>query len=297
MYNLIGISGKMNSGKDVIGKIIQYLDSGADEKYTFEEYCDSIIGTFGIGYESEFEIKKFADKLKDIVCILIGCSRKDLEDRDFKEKELGKEWWYYKAHSGLCKYTPYDEREGIREQYFDLIKPTPRLFLQLIGTECGRQIIHPNVWVNATLAGYKTNMYFMCDRCGNQNIPDLLEIPSRFKEQRYLENEFVCPHCKGEESESDITTVLTDNYSKWIITDVRFPNEVTSIQEKGGIVIRVDRPCKECGGTGYHKMDCGIGRIEHESETALDDYKGFDYTIINNKTLENLFEVVKNIIK
>jgi hypothetical protein len=32
---------------------------------------------------------------------------------------------------------------------------TPRLLLQLIGTECGRDIIHPNIWVNSTFADWK----------------------------------------------------------------------------------------------------------------------------------------------
>ena len=31
------------------------------------------------------EIKKFADKLKDIVCLLIGCTREQLEDQEFKK--------------------------------------------------------------------------------------------------------------------------------------------------------------------------------------------------------------------
>ena len=30
----------------------------------------------------------FADKLKDITCVLAGCTREDLEDYDFKENEL-----------------------------------------------------------------------------------------------------------------------------------------------------------------------------------------------------------------
>ena len=45
-----------------------------------------------------WKIVKFADKLKDIVCLLIGCERKKLENREFKEKELGEDWWYYQKH-------------------------------------------------------------------------------------------------------------------------------------------------------------------------------------------------------
>ena len=264
--NLIGISGKINSGKDAIGQMIQLLTipGYGDTRcpnYAFHFDKNTGESITNICNESTWKIVKFADKLKDIICLLIGCTREQLEDRDFKNKELPEDWWYYMAKGTYNSYIPYYTNLVIREKYFDLVKPTPRLLLQLMGTECGRRIIHPNIWVNATFADYKPYSKAVKD----------LGVGNGFE--------------------------FEDEYPNWIITDVRFPNEVTSIQEKGGIVIRVDRPCKECGGTGYHKIDCGIGRIEHESETALDDYKGFDYTIINNKTLENLFEVVKNIIK
>lgn len=86
---LLGIGGKANSGKDLVGRIIQYLTSGAEEKYTFEEYEENFpkFGTI-LGYLPNWEIKKFADKLKDIVCLLIGCTRQQLEDRGIKSLSL-----------------------------------------------------------------------------------------------------------------------------------------------------------------------------------------------------------------
>lgn len=71
--------------------------------------------------------------------------------------------------------------------------------------------------------------------------------------------------------------------SKWLITDVRFPQEVEAIKNRDGIVIRVIRPGKQDGDT-------------HISETALDDYKDFDFVIINDGNLEELEEKVKNIL-
>jgi len=35
-----------------------------------------------------------------------------------------------------------------------IVKLTPRKLLQLLGTEAGRNIIHPNIWVNALFASY-----------------------------------------------------------------------------------------------------------------------------------------------
>lgn len=64
-----------------------------------------------------------------------------------------------------------------------------------------------------------------------------------------------------------------------IIADVRFPNEAEAIKERGGILIRIERP--------------GAGAGEHVSETALDDYTGWNIIIDNVGTLEDLFNTVK----
>jgi hypothetical protein len=215
-HNLIGISGKISSGKDLAGKILNDLSGDI------------------------FENKKFADKLKDIVCMLIGCTREQLEDRDFKEKELGEEWWYYTdslfnstdSEENLYSYSKY-HRQLKNDLDFYIIKLTPRTLLQLLGTECGRQIIHPNIWVNALFADYDTS----------------------------------------------------SNYdSNWIITDVRFPNECQAIKNRGGIVIKINRDSDVVD--------------NHSSETALDNYDGFDFVVDNNGSIDdltnNLIKIINN---
>ena len=67
---LIGISGKISSGKDTVGKIIRILT--ASPHFTNEAVVDFLKRDL---YESNWKIRKFADKLKDIVCILLGCTR------------------------------------------------------------------------------------------------------------------------------------------------------------------------------------------------------------------------------
>ena len=62
--NLISISGKIGSGKDTVAGIIQKITG------------------------NQFEIVRFADKVKDIVCLLLNCTREQLEAREFKEKAL-----------------------------------------------------------------------------------------------------------------------------------------------------------------------------------------------------------------
>ena len=69
---LIAISGRINSGKDTVGQIIQYLTSESNV-YPFDLKLD-------YSHKSNWEIRKWADKLKDIICILINCTREQLED-------------------------------------------------------------------------------------------------------------------------------------------------------------------------------------------------------------------------
>lgn len=72
-------------------------------------------------------------------------------------------------------------------------------------------------------------------------------------------------------------------YPKWIITDVRFPQEVKAIKDRKGLVIRVERPALKNEDT-------------HISEIALDNYKDWDFLILNNGTLEELKEKVKYVL-
>jgi len=301
--NLIGISGKICSGKDTVGNILQWIVTSktgfGNGTYSNKECVEWLNGKYPgdttIQEISGYQIKKYADKLKEIVCLLIGCTRKQLEDREFKEKELGEEWWYQEyinKLSGHYEMVTY-KQEPPSYVYNDdskgaLIKLTPRKLLQLLGTECGRQIIHPNIWVNALFADYK-------------GIDNPLE--------------------KGHPEEW--------GKPNWIITDVRFPNEAKAIKQRGGIVIRVNRDSElEYKHTdkdvlnmlnvmGYEDIDDDFSEEainegfrwsetlqkwsfyednfqEHPSETALDNYE-FDHVIDNNGSIEDLVERVKQL--
>lgn len=90
---IISISGKINSGKDTVATIIQYLvwKDRIERKEitsihnTFEDF----LNINSIGYKlSGWEIRRFADKVKDIVCILLGCTREQLENRRIKSLSL-----------------------------------------------------------------------------------------------------------------------------------------------------------------------------------------------------------------
>ena len=266
--NLIGISGKIGSGKDTVGSILQ-------------DYSDN-----------DYQIKKFADKLKEIACLLIGCTRKQLEDREFKEKELGEEWWQYGLiRENTRKPILYpSKKEDIEKQLkvfnnarMYINKLTPRKLLQLLGTECGREIIHPNIWVNALFADYKHIWNDPDPIKGNDyNITYRKDYPNT--EESLIQY--------GGGSEAEVFTREIEQ-SKWIITDVRFPNEAQAIKDRGGIVIRVKRPLDRLGNSKLPKLK-HTSVTQHPSETALDDYD-FDYVIENEGSIEELVEKVKQL--
>lgn len=119
-----------------------------------------------------------------------------------------------------------------------------REFLQNLGTDAIRNGLHKNAWVNALMADYR----------------------------------------KEEKSErlSDYMRLVSPP-SKWVITDVRFPNEAEAIKERGGVIIRIDRP--------------GIKPVNaHPSETALDNWD-FDYKIANVSDLVSLKQTVEVLLK
>ena len=168
---IIAIAGRKQSGKDTVCKIIQYLYLMDEMKHIpvpqiFEE--EYIRKNYNFVY-STWEKKMFTEKLKQCVCIIIGCNMDDLENNDFKNKELGEEWrvWYWSHYKLPITNNPFQrlgslhltKEEAEKEQskwspsLQNVLKDgqiksyllTPRLMLQFLGTDCGRKIIHPNI--------------------------------------------------------------------------------------------------------------------------------------------------------
>jgi hypothetical protein len=345
---IIGINGKIGSGKDTIGDIIQKI-------------CITNDGP-------EFEVKKFAGKLKQIASLLTGIPVEKFEDQEFKKLDMNPEW-------GM----------------------TYREFLQNLGTEAMRDGLHTNVWVNALFAdyvpisdisksntcvddrlhhGYKGTKIYRTyhnikQRCNNPKHPRYNDYGNRgitmceewlnnitsfinwaiengYNESLSIDridnNKGYSPdncRCVSYAVQSINKSLRKDNtsgykgvtkdshnwraqiqikgkqkflgyfdtaeeaseayenafmereglylkeeennliYPSWCITDMRFPNEKEAVKEKGGITIKVVRPGTVIG--------------NHPSETALDDAE-FDYEIINDGTIEDLIEKVKEIL-
>jgi hypothetical protein len=123
---------------------------------------------------------------------------------------------------------------------------TVREFLQKLGTDALRDGLHSNAWVNALFADYKKEF----SECGVSKAG---------------------------------TTINCAKYPNWVITDVRFPNEAKAIKDRGGVMIRIDRPF--------------VKPINnHPSEISLDTWK-FDYKIANVSDLVSLKFTIKNILE
>jgi len=284
---IIGVSGKIGSGKDTVGKIIQYL---VDKSYAgfknpnslddYNSYCKNEHWRKG-----HYEIKKFAGKLKECVSIVTGIPVVDLEKEDVKNSSLGENWIRYSYATGStrdndgkvtmlstqCDKGRYILEAKVNYQTAYKTEYTVRMLLQHFGTEVGR-LIHRNFWVNALFTDYKPKVCSGVTHCALAGKP---EIPCN-----------LCPE-----------------YPNWVITDVRFPNEAEAIRARGGFVIRVNRNRLQPTNNPNIKISLDHIRTDkdiidvgnHPSETSLDNYN-FDYVIDNNGTIEELIENVKKLL-
>ncbi len=168
----------------------------------------------------------FASSLKDIASQMFGWERELLEgstefSRQFREKPDA--FW---------------SQEFGREF-------TPRLALQLMGTEVGRNVFHPDFWV------------------------------IKAKQQMHV--------------------LMSKGFENFVITDVRFPNEMKMIQYEGGILIEVQRGISPHWMSLAAKANRGDSKAlefmrengPHESEWRWIGGE-IDYSIDNNGTVEDL---------
>ena len=254
---ILGISGKMQSGKDEVAKMWQYVDYAHSnnmlpcsiDKYTGWLTVKDVVG-------SDYQIKYFAGKLRQFVSDITGISVEDLT------------------------------RDEIKNTIIPSFNKTPRQLLQLIGTEVCRAV-DSDFHVIALMNDYKgrSQTSFTADA-------PIYGIPTEEDELKYGFVEVIYPN--------------------WLISDVRFPNEVKAIEDRKGVVIRVERSWENKYPDLWKEYVEYSSRYPgpfidtwamlehnkfyikhtHPSETSLDDHQ-FEYTIDNNGTLEELLNKVK----
>lgn len=204
---IVGITGRAGSGKDTVASIAQELYP-----------------------ELNWQIKGFADKLRQVASLLTGIPADEMKKQEVKERFLPSEW---------------NDRITNRNGNTYGVSMTVRDLLQRLGTDAVRDKLHPNSWVNALMCDYQEIVFNhkwhrgeywnKCLKCKDMFIGHKL--------QRF------CQPCRQVEYRS---------WPNWLITDCRFPNELEAITSRGGICVRIVRP------------DNPYPKSNHESETALD---------------------------
>jgi len=215
-------------------------------------------------------VKKFATKLKEMVCSLTGCTMEDLENSVFKSQEIP---GWIREKISYSEYGGPPSQEGEHMTY--------RQLLQELGSTIRH--IHPNAWVNGLFSEYQAPLAYQKAKF------DLVEEQTRPLD--FIPNEEYPQH------------------SRWMVTDMRYPNELDRIKSFGGIVIRISAGGVSLGEAPYfndsiRNVWTPNGLIEvpaaqadlHESETALDHYKLWDYYVKNTGSLVALYNHAKEIV-
>ncbi len=256
---IIGISGKMNSGKDTVGKILQYFTIPEQERtQSIEQWMQDVPAN-----PSALEIRKFAERVNACISLMLDIPADRLALRDVKNSVLPKQWnrWILEmatqniGETEMIVCSSKDEAMvlinyfGFKPSEYQLsYQPiTVRQFTQWFATDAMRKE-HPNIWVNALF--------------------------SQYRENKSPKAEFRFPN--------------------WAITDLRFANELERIKPSAPAehsklhkddfryLVRVNRT-----------IDAPVSdTTTHESEIALDEYTAWDYVIDNDCSLDELaFEV------
>lgn len=171
---LIGITGHKFSGKSTVARLLHNATG--------------------------YPVVSFADKLKDITCVLSGCTREQLEDYDFKENGLVPD--YLRPYCGNIK------------------KPTFRAFLQHFGSEVMRGV-NDNIWIDCTISN-----------CGENAIISDCRFPNEAKAVKArggIVIKVVRPDAKASDSHQSETRIdeIDADYTLW--NDTTLENLVLNV--------------------------------------------------------------------
>ena len=251
MARILGISGKKQSGKNttanyIHGSILKDLKLARD--FYIEEDTGSLVietqdsnGSYGWG---EFD-----------VC------RKDSSFVQYAEREI---WPYVKMYSFA------DGLKSLCVEFFGL-KPE-----QVYGTdEQKNQEVSHLRWENMPKAINSTMMKKIVTAPDAKRSFDWKEGPMTAREfMQFFGTDVMRKMHEPIHVNHAIDRIKFEGSALSIIADVRFPNEVKSIQDAGGKVIRLTRQkFDDC-----HASECGLDKENF-------DWSNFDAVVENNKPL------------
>ncbi len=266
--NLISFSGKIGSGKDLALTTLQFLTCNDDElKQAFiEKPIECIENYLGLQtINSSYKNTKYSRKVKVVVAELLNVTTKKLEDKEYINTELGPEWWVYVNEEGTRYSYKNNELDEYQISFCRLIKYTPRLLMQVVGTEAGRDFIHPDIWVNSTFGDYdgvekraNTDCRFWNEFRKIKSFNGIVFRLVRVKSLQEWVNTFELDE-------------FIDVYDNPKIKDFEFTKMINDIENFS----TVNDP-------DFIKIK---DRLNHESETGLDNCDEFDEVIYNDGTI------------
>ena len=206
---VIGISGKKESGKDTVCKIIQAVDLyyNCPRKTGSWEPRNKFIWDFVRGdrdvtlsmhrdIESKWERVAYADKLKEVIALITNCSMYALY-----------------SHSGKESCSPIKQPNS--ERFY-----TYRELLQLFGSEVGR-LISPDLWVDSLFAGYSDQDWI---------IPDV-RFPNEAKKIIDLGGFVIRTERDGLPQDNHESETALDGYSELFSYTIKYDETLESMTE------------------------------------------------------------------
>ena len=243
MTNIIGFSGAKQSGKSTCGTFLHGYQLRFND--VFEKFLMDEKGNL---FVNATEIDENGQEVEGLG--MLDVNRQDEEFLEYASRNI---WPFVRSFSFA------DPLKSIAIQLFGLTEE------QCYGTDEDKNTPINIKW---------------------ENMPNVINASGFMTAREFLQH-FGTDICRGIKPDiwtsACVNRILSSGTELAIVPDVRFPNEVESIQKAGGKVIRLTRKPHE---------------DEHDSETALDGYEGFDQVINNadmniDQTNMALMEVMK----
>lgn len=257
MTSIIGVSGQAGSGKDTVANYLV-------EKYDFVKIAlaDPIkhFGYHVFGFSQEqlwgpSESRNCIDeRYHTVESWNLAQFRLEMYGHEYIELVTGEKDTEFVAGAFKKLVTWFN---WLRENYQG--KLSPRIMLQTLGTEWGRDAVGPNLWIDCLLRTTAT-LLGECDEPAPYAYNPLDGLRKR--------------PLKGFKLPAGV-----------VVSDVRFENEFKQIHNAGGAVIRVIRPDTDAAS----KI---LGVVGHASEAQQFDVSNFDFILQNDKTLVDLYSNV-----
>lgn len=175
MQKIISVQGNKWSGKDTVAKMLQYLLSTPKILHKYALYCRLK------WFKKDYKIVRYADKMKEMLAILLNTNVQNFENREFKEQ-------YYVDFNTLqlihvdesninafkdkilsdTRFTREIKRvnPNLTKNYFLSI----RQILQYFGTEIMRFYFGDRLWILSTLNNRGSNIIISDQRFIIENI-------------------------------------------------------------------------------------------------------------------------------